>query len=129
MSDAVLKAALEEWLKKFQEHFVAGDTKTLAETLFTAESTMLAPEHEVQHGRQGVAGVLSEMKSAGVHNILFEIHDFGSSTEGEMVYQRSSYTMVKEDGSNIEVGKYLAILKKIDGGYFYHSVCFNKDTK
>ncbi|XP_077979085.1 uncharacterized protein LOC144434499 [Glandiceps talaboti] len=129
MSDAALKTALEEWLKKFEQYFVAGDTKTLAETLFTAESTMLAPGFEVQHGRPGVAGVLSEMKNAGVHNMQFTIHDFGSSTGGDMVYQRTAYTMVKEDGSTIEVGKYLAILKKIDGAYFYHSVCFNKDSK
>ncbi|XP_070536862.1 uncharacterized protein [Ptychodera flava] len=129
MSDAELKAALEDWLKKFQEFFVASDTEALAETLFTADSTMLAPGFEVQHKREGVARVLSEMKSAGVHNILFNIHDFGSSSGGELVFQRSSYTMVKADGSTIEVGKYLAVIKKIDGAYFYYSVCFNKDTK
>ena len=53
MSDAALKAALEEWLKKFQEFFVAGDTKTLAETLFTEDAAMLAPGVEVQHKREG----------------------------------------------------------------------------
>ncbi|XP_002737422.1 uncharacterized protein LOC100368484 [Saccoglossus kowalevskii] len=128
MSNANIKSALGEQMKKFTEYYDSGDFENLKE-LFTEDCKMMAPGKEVQYGREDTIAVLQGMKSDGVETMTFEFEEVGNISGDEFVFDRSKYTMFKSDGSVIVVGKYLAIWKKVADKYCLYTPCFNMNVK
>ncbi|XP_070575559.1 uncharacterized protein [Ptychodera flava] len=107
---------------KFAKFYESSDMKSLSE-LYTEDCKMMAPGMESTIGRKAVEELFAGMKTNGIAKLDVKTEEF--VVNGEYAYEVANFKQLKEDGTCIGTGKYLTVLKKVDGLYYYHADIFN----
>ncbi|XP_006819789.1 uncharacterized protein LOC100367582 [Saccoglossus kowalevskii] len=113
MSLATTAAAINS---RFVELYKAGDMKTLATELYHEDCKLLLSGVEPLFGRKGVEEGLNALKKSGVAEIKIASEEI-DGFETDTAYDRGNCIFFNDDGIQLEVGKYLAIYKKVHGKY------------
>ncbi|XP_002737421.1 uncharacterized protein LOC100368337 [Saccoglossus kowalevskii] len=101
---------------RYIELYKVGDMKTLATELYHEDCKLMMSGFEPIVGQKGVVERLDAMQRTGASELKLTSEEI-DGIETDTAYCRGSYVFYKDDGSEMTVGKYLLILKKVDGKY------------
>jgi len=123
---AAVRKAIEETNGKFVEAFNQGDAAGVA-ALYTDDATLLPPNREAIHGRQGVQDFWGGGIQMGIKDVTLTTVDVGGS--GGTAYEIGKYTLkVQPEGQEgmTDSGKYVVIWKRqADGTWKLHVDIWN----
>ncbi|XP_002737418.1 uncharacterized protein LOC100367886 [Saccoglossus kowalevskii] len=122
-----IKSVIEANNARFGEMYKAGDMKALATELYHEDCKFMPSGSETKIGQKDVAKELEGMKAAGISGMKLTAEEIGG-IENDTAYDRGQYFLYKDDGSEMGVGKYLVIWKKVDGKYRVYLDIFNSNN-
>ena len=105
--DAVVDAN-EEWANAVRR----GDAAGLA-TLYAEDGQLLAPGGEFLRGRREVQAYWQSRLDADVRDAELELVDMDDY--GDLVLERTRYTMRDEQGQVVDTGKYVLLWERVNG--------------
>lgn len=112
--------------EKFIESFNQGDAQGLAE-LYTENSQILPPNMELIDGRQGIQAYWQGALEMDIKSFKPELLE--AERSGDMGYLVGKYTVYGEGEQSLDEGKYISILKQIDGEWKVHREIFNSSIQ
>ncbi|XP_070562415.1 uncharacterized protein [Ptychodera flava] len=125
MADSAdINTTLTEKYAKMMALYESGDIKSYSEH-FSEDCRLLFPGKEVQNGRKAIYDILQSMKTSGIAKVAITQKE--AAGFGDLAYSCGTISTLKDDGSLINAGKFLAILKKINGNYYIHIDCGNSN--
>jgi len=118
--------------RAFEAAIVANDANQLA-ALYTPESSLLPPNAPTVVGNAAIGEFWKSTRSGmGVWKILLpvidEIGPLAAGTGGEWIFQRSRFTLYDQQGNVLGNGKWIGIMKRVNGNWLLHSDIFNADS-
>ena len=105
--DAVVDAN-EDWIDAVRR----GDAAGLA-TLYAEDGQLLAPSGEFLRGRREVQAYWQSRINADVRDAELEMLDVDDY--GDLVLERTRYTMRDEEGRVVDTGKYVLLWERVNG--------------
>jgi uncharacterized protein (TIGR02246 family) len=108
--------------EKFTASYNQGDAEGLA-ALYTENAQILPPNMDFVEGRQAIQTFWQDALEMGIKSFKTEMIEAEGS--GDMGYLVGKYTLYGEGEQLIDKGKYIAILKQVDGQWKVHRDIFN----
>jgi len=106
---------------RFNESLQKGDAKGIA-SVYTTDAKYMAPNHPAILGRDKIEELYNRIGETDL--VVSTVDVWG---EKNMVTEEGTYTLKTNNGAQVEVGKYLALWKKVDGKWKIFRECYNAD--
>ncbi|XP_002737424.1 uncharacterized protein LOC100368793 [Saccoglossus kowalevskii] len=111
-----VKSVIEANHARGAELYNAGDIQAMVTEMYHEDCKFMPSGVETKFGQKGVLEILESLKKTGVAEIKVTSEEI-DGIETDTAYERGSYIFYKDDGSEVGVGKYLVIWKKVNGKY------------
>ena len=122
---ATIKADAPVWFT----HYNAGDADGVA-ALYAEDGVVLAPGAPAVVGRAAIrdfiASDIANSKAAGLALNGNEVTDVGVA--GDMAWMTGSFSVTDASGATVDKGKYVTILRRVDGKWPIIRDTWNSDT-
>lgn len=109
---------------KFMQAWSNGNAQGIA-ALFTNNGLLMPPNVESVKGHSAISDYFSSLMSNGVSALKLETVKF--ETPGKFGYEMGKYSVTNENGQNLDMGKYVAILNDENGSWKIQSFIYNSD--
>ncbi|HVS04188.1 MAG TPA: nuclear transport factor 2 family protein [Thermoanaerobaculia bacterium] len=116
---AALAARAEGWVEAFN----AGDVDAIV-ALYGAEARLLPPNAELTRGLDAVRQTFGGWIEAGLKGDLATVE---TVVVGDLGYRLGTFTVLGDDGSEIDRGKFIEIWRQIDGEWVITEDIWNSD--
>ena len=120
---AVQDSALAQLAAAWQEAYNADDLDAVAD-LYAEDASRMPPNQETI-GKSGIVANLQAFKDAGGAKTTIEVIE--EQAIGDLGYGRGTYEVTGADGSHIDHGKWLVVVKRINGEWKLYKDMFNSD--
>ena len=120
-----IRAEVEAFNEKWAAALNRGDAAGVA-ALNTEDAHSLPPNSEAVSGREAIQSLVQGLFDAGLKDVVLEIVEVAVS--GNLAYEIGKYTATveSEEGEAItETGKFVVILKYVDGSWKIHVDIWN----
>jgi uncharacterized protein (TIGR02246 family) len=125
-----VNAQIAKTADAFTQAMLAGDARAVAAT-FTVDGSELPPHHPAVKGRAAIQQRYEAFFKGPVKMTAFAISPIESTIEGDLAYYvgTSTQRLLLPDGKTVtDVGKHIAILKRIQGEWKLAYLTFNSDV-
>ena len=119
------ESTMEAGHEAFMAAFDRGDAAVLA-ALYTEDAQLLPPNADFVRGRPAVQAYWQALMDRGIKSmqlITGELEDHGDTG-----IDVGRYKLFAEGGQELDQGKYIVILKKVDGEWKLHRDIFNSSN-
>jgi ketosteroid isomerase-like protein len=117
-SDLAGRAAI--WEKEYN----AGNLKAVA-AMYAADGCRMPPNQKAVNGTDGILGQLTAGKEQGLAKVKIAVTT--AETNGDWGYGTGTYEILSADGSHLDHGKWMNVLKKSNGKWIIQCDIFNSD--
>ena len=122
---AALKAAIEDVDRAFSAAFERHDTLVVS-SLYTDDAMLLPPNHEAVLGRDSITTFWAAVLTPSLKSLQLTTLEVGGS--GDDAFEVGRYAMIGSDGSTVDRGNYIVLLKRqSDGGWRLHRDMWSSD--
>ncbi|XP_006819790.1 uncharacterized protein LOC102801984 [Saccoglossus kowalevskii] len=111
-----IKSVIEASHARCAEMYNAGDIQALVTEMYHEDCKFMTSGSGTKFGQKGVLEGLESMKKTSLAKVKVTSEEI-DGIETDTAYDRGSYIIYKDDGSEVDVGKYLVIWKKVNGKY------------
>ena len=108
--------------ENFMATFSRGDAAGLA-AFYTENGQILPPNSDFVTGRQAIQAFWQGAMDMGIKSVKIEIVEVEG--HGDTAIEVGKYTLSGEAGQVLDMGKYIVILKQVDGQWKLHREIFN----
>lgn len=108
--------------QQFEKSFNQGDAEGLA-SLYSEDAKILPPNMDIVEGRSTIQTYWQGALDMGIKSFKGEMIDGDSS--GNLGYFVGKYTLYDNDNQEVDQGKWISVLKNIDGNWKVHRDIFN----
>lgn len=112
--------------EKLIDGIARGDWDLVA-SLYAEDATIFAPGIPPVTGPQTIAAFWKASKKKGLHSLELQIMQLEG--HGGIVHSVGKYTMRGASGEELDIGKFLAVWKKVDGKWKFHRDVFNSSLE
>ena len=91
--------------------------------LYTADAQLFPPNADIVKGSQAIGGMWKSVYGSGIKKAKLETLE--AQQEGEMVIETGKYTLYGANDVQFDMGKYLVVWKKENGGWKLYRDIFN----
>jgi len=123
--EARMKADIQKWMDDFN----AGNADGLA-SQYAQDAILAPPNAPAVSGRAAIREALAK-ESAGARaaGLTFKsTATTGVGVSGDLAWMSGNYAVVDAKGTNVDVGKYLSVHRKINGAWLYIRDTWNSDN-
>jgi uncharacterized protein (TIGR02246 family) len=122
---AAIRAAVEDVDRAFSAAFDRDDTLVIS-SLYTEDAVLLPPNHEPVVGRDSIAAYWAPLLSPALKSLHLETTEVGGAQDA--IYETGNFTLIAEDGSTADRGKYIVLMKRqSDGGWRVYRDIWNSN--
>jgi len=111
--------------QQFQKSYNQGDAEALA-SLYTVDAKILPPNMDMLEGKDSIQAFWQGALDMGIKSFKSEMIDMDAS--GNLGYFVGKYTLYGNDNQEVDQGKWISVLKNIDGKWKVHRDIFNTST-
>ena len=108
--------------QQFQKSYNQGDAEALA-SLYTEDAKILPPHMDMLEGKDSIQAFWQGALDMGIKSFKGEMIDMDAS--GNLGYFVGKYTLYGNDNQEVDQGKWISVLKNIDGKWEVHRDIFN----
>ncbi len=108
--------------QQFEKSFNQGDAEGLA-SLYSEDAKILPPNMDIVEGKNTIQTYWQGALDMGIKSFKGELIDADSS--GNLGYFVGKYTLYDNDNQKVDQGKWISVLKNIDGRWKVHRDIFN----
>ena len=108
--------------KQFETSFDQGDAQGLA-SLYSEDAKILPPNMDIVEGKNSAQTYWQGALDMGIKSFKGELIDTDAS--GNLGYLVGKYTLFDNDNQEVDQGKWISVLKNIDGKWKVHRDIFN----
>ena len=108
--------------QQFEKSFNQGDAEGLA-SLYSEDAKILPPNMDIVEGKNAVQSYWQGALDMGIKSFKGELIDADSS--GNLGYFVGKYKLYDNDNQEVDQGKWISVLKNIDGKWKVHRDIFN----
>ena len=108
--------------QQFAERFDQGDAEGLA-SLYSEEAKVLPPNMDIIEGKDPIRAYWQGALDMGVKSFKGDVIETAST--GDLGYLVGKYTLYDKDNQEVDQGKWISVLKNIDGNWKVHRDIFN----
>jgi ketosteroid isomerase-like protein len=109
----------------FQEEYNAGNFAAVT-ALYSEDGCRMPPNADIVYGSDAILGFLEASDEAGM--VKIEVSVISAITSGDMGWAEGTYTLLAEDGSEVDHGKWLNTSKNVDGMWKIHCDIWNSNV-
>jgi proline iminopeptidase len=112
--------------EKLIDGIARADWKQVA-SLYADDATIFAPGSPPVHTPQAIAAFWQAARKKGLRSLELQIMELEG--HGDIVHSIGKYTMRGENAEELDIGKFLAVWKKVDGEWRFHRDIFNSSLE
>ena len=112
-----LRPQIESANRQFMAAFKQGDVAAIA-AMYTEAGQLLPPNSDFVSGREAIRAFWGNVRSLGIADARLETIEV--EEHGDTAIEMGRFTLLAEDGSQLDGGKYLVIWKVEDGAVKLH---------
>jgi uncharacterized protein (TIGR02246 family) len=120
--DSAIRDAIAAEDERFMEAFKQGDAAAVAE-LYTEDGQLLPPNSGFVSGKQSIQEFWQGAMNMGIKSAKLETVEVKGY--GELAYEVGRYTLFADGDQMIDQGKYIVILKKVEGAWKWYRDIWN----
>jgi len=120
-SEAVT-SGVAQWMKLF-----ASQQWQALSDLYSTDCKVFLPGQDVITGRNALNELWMGVHKAGTTTVTLTTMCVEEKDGGKAVAEEGDYKMLKDDGSEVDAGKYVVVWKKVGDKWFLHYDIFNTD--
>ena len=123
--EAKMKADLQKWMDDFNSGNADGVAAQYAD-----DALLMPPNAPAAVGRAAIrAAIAKESEGARAAGLSFKsTATTGIGVNGDLAWMSGNYAVVDAKGTNVDVGKYLSVHKRINGAWLYVRDTWNSDN-
>ena len=118
------KKEIAEMNKRFEDAVVNSDSVALV-NLYTDDAKWMNPNAPSVIGKQALTSELSKLLNAGIGSAKLNTTEVWG--DENYVTEEGNYVLNAKDGSQIDIGKYLVLWKRVDGKLMFFRDMFSSD--
>ena len=108
--------------QQFEKSFNQGDAEGVA-SLYSDDAKILPPNMDIVEEKNTIQSYWQGALDMGIKSFKGELIDMDSS--GNLGYFVGKYTLYDNDNQEVDQGKWISVLKNIDGKWKVHRDIFN----
>ena len=117
-----LRDAFLSVCQQFEKSFNQGDAEGVA-SLYSDDAKILPPNMDIVEEKNTIQSYWQGALDMGIKSFKGELIDMDSS--GNLGYFVGKYTLYDNDNQEVDQGKWISVLKNIDGKWKVHRDIFN----
>lgn len=115
-----MAARAATWEKEYN-----ADNLAAVQALYASDGCRLPPNQEAVHGSDAILAQLKAGKNRGLAKVKIVVTT--AETSGDLGYGAGTYEITGADGSHIDHGKWMNVVKKMNGTWKTQCDIFNSD--
>lgn len=118
--DAAMQKLTQQWMNAFNSGNDAG-----VAAMYMEKGYRMPPNAETVHGRDGIMAELAADRAMGVAKVKLELT--GTCGSGDHATMVGTFAILDADGDEIDHGKWMNAIHKIDGKWMIEGDIWNSD--
>lgn len=118
------KKEIAEMNKRFEDAVINSDTVALV-NLYSDDAKWMNPNAPSVIGKEALKSELSKLLNAGIGSAKLNTTDVWG--DENYVTEEGNYVLNAKDGSQLDIGKYLVLWKRVDGKLMFFRDMFSSD--
>jgi uncharacterized protein (TIGR02246 family) len=120
-----LKTVFDAYVETIESTYANGDAPGMGE-FYTEDGMLLATGADIIQGKNAIAGFWKSAMEMGIKTVRIEIVELDQ--QGDTVIDVGRYSLMSEDGQQLDHGKYLVVWKREGDGWKMHRDIFNSSV-
>jgi ketosteroid isomerase-like protein len=118
------KKEIAEMNKRFEDAVLNSDSVAMV-NLYTDDAKWMNPNAPSVIGKQALTSELSKLLNAGIGSAKLNTTDVWG--DENFVTEEGNYVLNAKDGSQMDIGKYIVLWKRVDGKLMFFRDMFSSD--
>ena len=120
-----LESVFSKYVELFESTYASGDSAGMGD-LYTDDGMLLPTGADFIKGRHAISTFWKGAMDMGIKTAKLDIVELDQ--QGDTVIDVGRYSLMGEDGQELDRGKYLVVWKRINDGWKMHRDIFNSSV-